>query len=76
MTNELEKDLEIAKQKLTEIEKKLYEVQKGDNQHKDILNKLELDFIEQKINVIENLINKIDPEDVIRSKKGSKLKDR
>lgn len=76
MTNELEKDLEIAKQKLNEIEKKLYEIKEGDDRHKDILNKLELDFIEQKINVIENLINKIDPEDVIRSKKGSKLKDR
>ncbi|MEZ9342202.1 hypothetical protein AB4165_06420 [Vibrio cyclitrophicus] len=78
----MSKDLENAKQKLSEIEEKLNDIDldrtssKKGSKLKDRLVALDLDLTNQKISEIEKLLEDIDPDDVIKSKKGSKLKDR
>lgn len=78
----MSKELEIAKQKLSEIEEKLNDIDldqtssKKGSKLKDRKEALELELMKQKISELEKLLEDVDPDDVIQSKKGSKLKDR
>ena len=80
MSKELE--LEEIKQKLTEIEKSLSDIDfdkvssKKGSKLKDRFTVSELEGVKQRISDIEELLGDIDLDDRISSKKGSKLKDR
>jgi hypothetical protein len=77
-----DKELELAKQKLTELEEKISDLDldqissKKGSKLKDRLVESELDSMKKRITDIEEILGDMDPDDVIKHKKGSKLKDR